>query len=273
MEERVLNLTEAEQAMLDAAVEATHTSKDSIPENSPTLLVNESTSRFSSAIWYEKIQEQRVTLVGLGGIGGYVAYLLGRMQIASLTMYDDDVIDSSNLSGQFYPVLSVGQKKTDGTYDALIRYSNYYKVYAFSRKFTASEPCQKVMICGLDNMSSRKTCFLTWLNYVNKLPVEERASCLFIDGRLAAEEFQVFCMRGCDGYLVSEYTDKWLFGDSEAEETICSYKQTSFCANMIASVIVNLFVNFVANMCDPLIERELPFFTYYSAENMFFKTK
>jgi hypothetical protein len=64
-----------------------------------------------------------------------------------------------------------------------------------------------------------------------------------------------------------------LFDDSEAEETICSYKQTSFCANMIASVMVNCFVNFIANQCNPLIPRDVPFFTEYDASMMFFKTE
>ena len=44
-------------------------------------------------------------------------------------------------------------------------------------------------------------------------------------------------------------------------------------ANMIASVMVNLFVNFVANQCKPLIERDLPFYTTYSAETMYYKTE
>ena len=80
-------------------------------------------------------------------------------------------------------------------------------------------------------------------------------------------------MRGSDTYLIQEYENKWLFDDNEAEATLCSYKQTSFCANMIASVIVNLFVNFIANQCDPLIERELPFYTNYDAERMYLKTE
>lgn len=42
-----------------------------IPENSRTLLIREETSRFSSAIWFEKVQEKRVTLAGLGGIGRF----------------------------------------------------------------------------------------------------------------------------------------------------------------------------------------------------------
>lgn len=32
---------------------------------------NESTSRFSSAIWYDKIQQQTIILAGLGGIGRF----------------------------------------------------------------------------------------------------------------------------------------------------------------------------------------------------------
>lgn len=47
-------LTEEEQAILDQAVEDAH---QEIPTNSATLLVDEATSRFSSAIWYENIQK------------------------------------------------------------------------------------------------------------------------------------------------------------------------------------------------------------------------
>ena len=61
-------LTEEEQAILDQAVEDAH---QEIPTNSATLLIDESTSRFSSAIWYEKIQEKTIILAGIGGIGRF----------------------------------------------------------------------------------------------------------------------------------------------------------------------------------------------------------
>ena len=44
-------------------------------------------------------------------------------------------------------------------------------------------------------------------------------------------------------------------------------------ASMIASLITNLFVNFVSNLNNPTIERDLPFFTYYDAHFMYFKTE
>ena len=61
-------LTEEEQAILDQAVEEAH---QEIPTNSATLLVDEATSRFSSAIWYENIQKKTVILAGVGGIGRF----------------------------------------------------------------------------------------------------------------------------------------------------------------------------------------------------------
>ena len=90
---------------------------------------------------------------------------------------------------------------------------------------------------------------------------------------MAAENFQILCIRGDDTYNIERYKNEFLFSDEEADATICSYKQTSFCANMIASYIVNLFVNFVANQCDPLMERDLPFFIEYDASLMYFKTQ
>ena len=128
-----------------------------------------------------------------------------------------------------------------------------------------------IMICGFDNMEARKVFFNSWKKYVELRPDSEQKHCLFIDGRLAAEEFQVFCIRGDDKYNINRYDNEFLFSDSEADETICSYKQTSFMANMIGSIIINLFVNFCANEVGAC--RDLPFFTTYNAIAMYFKTE
>ncbi len=40
-------------------------------------------------------------------------------------------------------------------------------------------------------------------------------NCLFIDGRLAAEEFQVFCIKGSDNYSMHRYSHDYLFSDEE----------------------------------------------------------
>lgn len=235
---------------------------------------NDTTSRFSSAIWYDKIQQQTIILAGLGGIGSYVAFLLSRMQPNCLYIYDDDIVEAVNLSGQLFKQSDIGVAKTTAVSINIRDFSNYGSTFAVQERFRDTSPAGDIMICGFDNMQARRTFFEKWCANVRlHTDMRDRAKCLFIDGRLAAESFQVFCIRGDDSYAMEKYEEQWLFDDSQAEETICSYKQTSFCANMIASVMVNCFVNFIANQCNPLIPRDVPFFTEYDASMMFFKTE
>jgi len=244
---------------------------DVIPENSQSILVEETTSRFSSAIWYNKIQEKTITLAGLGGIGSYIAFLLARMQPHQLIIYDDDIVEAANMSGQLYDMFCIGRSKVSATISLLSSFASFYDVMGFSERFTEESEATDIMICGFDNMAARRVFFEKWVNHVNSKPEEERKECLFLDGRLAAESFQVLCITGNDIFSQQKYMKDFLFSDAEADETICSYKQTTFMANMIGSVIVNLFVNFCANECDPLIPRDLPFYTEYTAETMYFK--
>lgn len=250
--------------------------EDKLPENSKTISTELNTSRFSSAIWYNKVQEKVITIAGLGGIGSYVYYLLTRMQPSFITIYDPDVVEAVNMSGQLYSKEDLGKSKTQAMLDMAHKYSSYYRTGAFKEPFTSTSSATSIMICGFDNMEARKVFFNSWKNYVELRPDSEQKHCLFIDGRLAAEEFQVFCIRGDDKYNINRYANEFLFSDSEADETICSYKQTSFMANMIGSIIINLFVNFCANDLKdeekPLLERDLPFLTTYDASSMMFIT-
>lgn len=241
-----------------------------LPNNPESLIVETATSRFSSAIWFENVKSKEIVLAGLGGIGSYVAFLLGRLQPYKLYLYDPDTVENANLSGQLYSAQHINNSKVNGISSQLCYYANFYNVSSSASYYKPSSVSRPVMICGFDNMEARKIFFQNWLN--NQVSREYPEKCLFIDGRLAAEEFQVLCIRGDDQYNIKRYQEEFLFSDEEAEPTICSYKQTTFMANMIASVMVNLFVNFVTNECDPIIQRDLPFFTSYRADNMYFKT-
>lgn len=261
-------LSEEEAQILEQAVEDAH---NEIPKNSGSLLVDEATSRFSSAIWYQKIQEKTIVLAGVGGIGSYVGFLLARMKPSALFIFDPDTVETANMSGQLYGRSDIGVPKVSALSRMIMAYTDFGSVYAIPERF--NDGGSDIMICGFDNMEARKTFFSKWLEHVNSKPENERGDCLYIDGRLAAEEFQVLCIKGDDTYNIERYKNEFLFSDKDADETICSYKQTTFMANMIASFMVNLFVNFVANQCNPLIERDLPFYTTYSAETMYYKTE
>lgn len=265
-------LSPEEEAMLSVAMDGVH---HEIPVNSQTITIDETTSRFSGAIWYEEIQKQTVTLAGVGGIGSYVGFLLSRLKPNRLIIYDPDRVETVNMSGQLYGQTDVGRYKCAALADMVMNYANYCNIVALDQRFEDDSDATDIMICGFDNMTARRTFYEKWKQRVLSYPAgsDNRKKCLFIDGRLAAEEFQVLSIQGDDERAMAAYEDKWLFSDAEAEETICSYKQTTFMANMIASVMVNVFVNFIANQCGPIIDRDVPFFISYDASTMFTKVE
>ena len=242
-----------------------------IPENSSSITMDESTTRFSSALWFKAIQNKVIVLAGIGGIGSYVALLLARMKPKALFLYDDDEVETVNMAGQLYSINDVGKKKVDALADICSSFALYNSVFAIPEKFTLESEASDIMICGFDNMKARNLYYHKWLNHINELDDERKKHCLFLDGRLAAEEFQVFCITGDDTYSQKLYRTKYLFDDDQADATVCSYKQTSYMANMIGSMIVNLFINFVANEVGGM--RDLPFLTSYEGESLMFETQ
>ena len=244
-----------------------------IPANSETLLVREETSRFSSATWYQAIQDKIITLAGVGGIGSYVGFLLARMHPKSMFLYDDDNVESANMSGQLYGRSDIGLPKVEALSKMIDNYANYESAFAINGRFVETSEASDIMICGFDNMAARKLFFMKWTEHVYSKPEAERKHCLFIDGRLAAEELQVLAFTGDNEWAINEYRSKFLFSDEEADATVCSYKQTTYMANLIGSLMVNIFVNFVANEVAGWDDRDVPFFTSYDGLTMFFKTQ
>ena len=179
-----MSLTDEQQRIMDSLIEESIPINDStenvvvaesidtentfipIQENSITLLQNDQTLRFSSADWFEKIKEQEVVWAGLGGIGSWCALLLSRLDIRYLTLYDDDVVDSVNLAGQFYRKNQIKLFKASVISTAIHEYSNYYNCIVHKSKFNSSSSATKIMICGFDNMEARKVFYRRWTSYL-----------------------------------------------------------------------------------------------------------
>lgn len=241
--------------------------------NSPTLLMDESTTRFSGAEWFNEIQKKSIIFGGIGGIGSNCCFQIARMHPAAMFLYDDDRVETVNMAGQLFSRDDVGKTKVDAIADMITAYTNAQNIYAINDRFTEyTAEAGDIMMCGFDNMEARKTFFLAWQNHVGHKPEEERKNCLFLDGRLSIDTLQVFCLTGDDTVNMERYSKEFLFSDADADETVCSMKQTTYLACMIGSIMTNLFTNWCANNLDPIIPYDLPFFTEYDAQNMIFKT-
>lgn len=224
--------------------------------------INESERRFSGAPWakcYTPVQNNFV--LGVGGIGSWFTLLLTRTNIAQkIYLFDDDTIESHNLGGQLFRTNQVACTKVSA-------------ISALSRELAISPNVRKVQVprkvqnnipafsykranyfSCFDNMEARQYAFQHFLENTNQG--------VFIDGRLTMEQLQIFCIDRQDASAINDYKQNYLPNDEDVEDTVCSLKQTSHSAAMIASMMVGFYTNWVTNQFSDE-ERRLPFFTEY----------
>jgi molybdopterin/thiamine biosynthesis adenylyltransferase len=213
-------------------------------------------SRFSGAIWMPV--EEDITVIGAGGIGSHLIFQLSRLSPRSMCVYDPDTIEPANRSGQLYS----GRdriSKVSAIRNFVQQYSDFFNMTSFFRPFTQAETLNSIVFTGLDNMNARREVFEKWKTLNDGI---------LIDGRLAAETFQVYCIRGNDEKAKEKYSKEALFSSEEAAPTICSYKQTTHVASMIASVMVSLFTNYLSNKKYNVEVRDVPYFTEISISEL-----
>lgn len=62
----------------------------------------------------ETLRKSHVLVVGVGGVGGYAAEMLGRVGVGRMTLVDGDAVDVSNLNRQIIALEStIGKNKSD----------------------------------------------------------------------------------------------------------------------------------------------------------------
>ncbi len=100
-------------------------------------------------------------------------------------------------------------------------------------------------------MEARKTMFNKWR--------EDEDRELFVDGRNLAEVGNVFIVRKGQ----EEEYEKYLFDDSEIEDAPCSFKATSHCSALIASLMVSGMNNYISNKLSGFDDKVVPFVTNF----------
>jgi len=62
----------------------------------------------------EKIKKSKITILGVGGVGGYIVEMFARLGVGSLTIIDCDKFDDSNLNRQIGALHStIGKQKVE----------------------------------------------------------------------------------------------------------------------------------------------------------------
>lgn len=228
-------------------------------------------SRFKDAPWFPK-EETHVVIGGAGGIGSWLALMLTRAGFNPI-VYDFDVLEEHNMGGQLYPKCEIGSPKVTALQSILIEFADT-RGTMLTERFTKDSMQSHYMFSAFDNMQARKDMFEAWCKFVEEwkdyndaincgeaeaIGNEYKQVPVFIDGRLTAEQMQIFCVTPD---RIEDYK-RHLFDDSEVPDAPCTMKQTSHSAAMIASHMTGFFTNHFTNNQVGEKDRIVPFYWEY----------
>lgn len=224
-------------------------------------LSEEKHGRFKGAPWYS--EDNVYTLVGgAGGIGSWLSVLLSRAGFKPV-VFDFDTLELHNLSGQLFMRSDVGKLKVEALRN-IVDQVNEEDLQVFDEKYTQESMSNEYTFSAFDNMEARKDMFAVW-----KEANIGNANAIFIDGRLLMEQLTVFCITGDNYEAILEYEGEHLFSDDEVLEGVCTLKQTSHSAAMIASFMTSFFTNHITNVRAKSKVRNIPFqFQHFIPLNM-----
>lgn len=224
-------------------------------------------SRFSDADWFKSEEEQFIHIIGQGGTGSWTALFLSRIlkkgSKTILHLSDFDKYEEVNMAGQFVSNKDIDKNKAEASRDLLQQFSSLTvkEINIDTMKLDADNIVfYPIVFSCVDNMKLRKEAFENWIKYAKEVTIPT----LFIDPRLEAEAFQVYCVTPDRAEL---YT-KTLFDDSEVPDLACSLKQTSHIAAKCAATCVELYTNYTTNRLLGMDIRALPFSVKYNTMNL-----
>lgn len=217
--------------------------------------------RVKGAEWFPLLYKKDIMVLGQGGIGSWVSLLLSRIG-TNLHLFDMDVYEEHNMTGQITAKSYIGMNKAVAAKFLIKEMSPDCEVDCYG-EYTIESPTNSIVICGFDNMKARKIAFENWTNIVSTTEKENAKTSFFQDGRLLAEQLQIFNIPGDRPDLIEKYEKDHLPDDSAVMDAECTFKQTSHCAAMIASHMVGFLTNWVTNVNSDNPIRQVPFLYEY----------
>lgn len=185
-------------------------------------------------------EDREVTVIGAGGIGAGTTLALAKVGFARITVHDFDRLEAVNFPNQLLPVLHPSGGTWEGSDKVLalhwlVKVMTETEIQVGFEPF-AQQPLSEIVILAVDNMVTRR---LVW-----ERARADPAVALFIDGRMARWNYQVYCLDLLKAREAQHRRyEATLFPDSEAAAVPCTEKATAPTNFRVAGTIAKLCVD------------------------------
>ncbi|MEK7639519.1 MAG: ThiF family adenylyltransferase [Patescibacteria group bacterium] len=176
-----------------------------------------------------------VCQIGAGSVGSYLAYLLAKVGVKDIEVWDYDVVESHNVPMSLYSPEDIGRSKVDVLKER-IRELTGVEIIGRHERFTGKELFRNVsVIACVDSMKTRE---LIWKNVRGNLSVD-----IFCDTRTSEMYAEAYAINGNDVTDIKRY-DHLLFPDKEAVRQVCGRHGIAFATMRTASTVVANLTSF-----------------------------
>ncbi len=175
-----------------------------------------------------KFGNKKVNIIGCGAVGSYVTYLLSKIGVRNLTLWDFDKVQSHNTNCQTFGVSDIGKYKAEALAEAIKLNCNFIPDTT-TETVTKDSELSGIVFLMVDTMSARKD---IWEAIKLNPNIE-----LMIETRMAIDNGRVYTIRPCCLSDIEAW-EKTLYSDEEAEESPCTFRSIAPTVAMIASIAV-----------------------------------
>jgi hypothetical protein len=191
--------------------------------------------RHSGLLDLEMVKEQQVHVVGCGAIGKPVALALAGLGVGEMSLWDDDVVSEENVGPQAWPQRKIGEPKVN-VLDRMIHELNpgvlLQRYEDRITEETSSPFGGDVVMCCVDSLAARKEVWNWWRDAESM-----REPSLWVDGRMAAEVWQMFAVPMDRPDRFKKYEES--LDTQGVYRAPCTRKATSYCALTVAGCMVS----------------------------------
>lgn len=191
-----------------------------------------------------------VKVIGVGGIGSALAFILAKMGCSDIEIWDHDKVEDHNVPNQVHRPSDIGAFKTDAMYSVISEFSGT-SVTAHAERWKGHPLSGIVFVC-VDSMRARRAVWKA-VKYNAKIS-------LLVEGRMGGLVGYVYFVRPYDLDDIVFYR-KTLYSDRRAENVPCTERAIVFNTFGIASMMAAGMVRHL-NGGRPPIELSLDFFNF-----------
>jgi molybdopterin/thiamine biosynthesis adenylyltransferase len=185
-----------------------------------------SRSRSGDIVNHLALEKAAIAIIGAGAIGSNTAYLLAKLGVGRLVIFDDDSVEEENIEPQFFTPGSVGQHKVSAVHQIVSDFVSDVAISSVPSRVVAETVFStKTIVSGVDSIESRKE--------IARALFDQRDHwSYYIDARMGGNIIELY-------FVTPETLDVYWSALLKAEplDIPCSARATSYNGMLMASVV------------------------------------